>query len=394
MRPGPDIRRRTTACRAVRRQCYQTADYRAVLHGLQAHVVVPSGRTGRTVTSQGSTGVDVGNVAPARKGRGERSNRTVNIERIALPLFWIIEIAIFSLIKPHLFLTTSNFSSIFGSQAVVAVLALAVLAPALAGDYDLSCASNLVLSSMLVAILTVNDHWPLAAAAAIAIIIGIFVGLVNGWLVTEFQIESLIVTLGTGTVLQGIVIWISNSATISGVSPGLVSATISDKLFGIPYEFYYVVALALVMWYVFEFTPLGRSAALCRTRAGRGAAFGSSGRASPHGSTRCFRPSERAGGNPVRRLHGLSGSKFGVAVPASRFRGSVPRRHLYPTWQIQSVGDADSNLFPGYRNHWPRTTRGRSICPGRVLRRRPRAGGSALSDCSPTAANGASELTS
>jgi len=210
------------------------------------------------VTSQGSTGVEVGNAAPARKGRRERSNRTVNIERIALPLFWIIEIAIFSLIKPHLFLTTSNFSSIFGSQAVVAVLALAVLAPALAGDYDLSCASNLVLSSMLVAILTVNDHWPLAAAAAIAIIIGIFVGLVNGWLVTEFQIESLIVTLGTGTVLQGIVIWISNSATISGVSPGLVSATISDKLFGIPYEFYYVVALALVMWYVFEFTPLGR----------------------------------------------------------------------------------------------------------------------------------------
>jgi ribose transport system permease protein len=111
---------------------------------------------------------------------------------------------------------------------------------------------------MLVAILTVNDHWPLAAAAAISIITGTFVGLVNGWLVTEFQIESLIVTLGTGTVLQGIVIWISNSATISGVSPGLVNATISDKLFGIPYEFYYVVALALVMWYVFEFTPLGR----------------------------------------------------------------------------------------------------------------------------------------
>jgi ribose transport system permease protein len=210
------------------------------------------------VTSQGSTGVEVGNVRPARKGRRKRSNRTVNIERIALPLFWIIEIAIFGSIKPHLFLTTSNFSSIFGSQAVVAVLALAVLAPALSGDYDLSCASNLVLSSMLVAILTVNDHWPLAAAAAISIITGTFVGLVNGWLVTEFQIESLIVTLGTGTVVQGIVIWISNSATISGVSPGLVNATISDKLFGIPYEFYYVVALALVMWYVFEFTPLGR----------------------------------------------------------------------------------------------------------------------------------------
>lgn len=211
------------------------------------------------MTPPGSTDIDVNESPDLDQGpRRVLRRRTVNIERIALPAFWVIEIVIFTALKPDLFPTTSNFATIFGSQSVVAMLALALLAPALAGDYDLSCASNLVLSSMLLAILTVNHHWPLAAAAAVALAVGLVVGTINGILVTKYQIESLIVTLGTGTVLQGIVIWISNSATISGVSPGLVNATIADKFLGIPLEFYYVIALAIILFYVFEFTPVGR----------------------------------------------------------------------------------------------------------------------------------------
>jgi len=182
----------------------------------------------------------------------------VNLERIALPLFWVIEIVIFSILKPGLFLTTANFATIFGSQAVVAALALAILAPAIAGDYDLSCASNLVLSAMLLAVLTVNHGWSLWSAGLFAMAVGTLVGIFNGVIVTYFNIESLIVTLGTGTILQGVVVWISNSATITGVSPDLVDAVIVQKFLGIPLEFYYVLMLCAVLWYLFEFTPLGK----------------------------------------------------------------------------------------------------------------------------------------
>lgn len=188
--------------------------------------------------------------------RPRRSRGT--LAQYALPLIWLVEIAIFGALDSDLFLTTANFATIFGSQAVVAALALAILAPAIAGDYDLSCASNLVLSAMIMALLNVNQGWPLWAAMLAAMAAGSLIGLVNGFIVTKFEIEALIVTLGTGTVLQGIVVYISNSATITGVSPGLVDAVIVQKLLGIPLEFYYVLIFCALLWYLFDFTPLGQ----------------------------------------------------------------------------------------------------------------------------------------
>ena len=84
------------------------------------------------------------------------------------------------------------------------------------------------------------------------------VGLVNGALITVLRIHSLIVTLGTGTFLHGVTLWISGSMTVSGISPALIEAVIVDRLFGIPLEFYYVLLLCAVLWYVLERTAAGR----------------------------------------------------------------------------------------------------------------------------------------
>ena len=58
-------------------------------------------------------------------------------------------------------------------------------------------------------------------------------------MITIFRIHSLIVTLGTGTFLHGATLWLSDSMTISGISPSLMNAVIVDRLFGVPLEFYY-----------------------------------------------------------------------------------------------------------------------------------------------------------
>ena len=38
----------------------------------------------------------------------------------------------------------------------------------------------------------------------------------------------------------------------------VIMAAVCCRLFGIPYAFYYALAAALVMWYIFDYTPLGR----------------------------------------------------------------------------------------------------------------------------------------
>jgi ribose transport system permease protein len=96
------------------------------------------------------------------------------------------------------------------------------------------------------------------ASIAAALAVGIVVGIINGALVVLLGIDSLIVTLGTSTFIAGVVLWISNSNTISGVSQSLIDAVVVNRFLGIPLEFYYGIALGLAMFYVFEFMPVGR----------------------------------------------------------------------------------------------------------------------------------------
>lgn len=179
-------------------------------------------------------------------------------QRYGLVVAWVAVVIAFSLIEPDTFLSLANFSTIFGSQAVLVVVTMGLLVPLTGGDYDLSVAATLTMASMEVALLNVNGHVPILLAICIALGTGVLIGVVNGGLVVLVGIDPFIATLGTSTLLAGLVFWISNSNTIGGVSPGLVNAVIVDKFLGIPLEFYYGVLLCIAIWYVFEFTPIGR----------------------------------------------------------------------------------------------------------------------------------------
>lgn len=180
------------------------------------------------------------------------------VEKYALLGAWAIVVAIFGFLEPGIFLSLANISDILGSQAVLVVLALSLIAPLTAGDYDLSVAATLTLSAMVLAVLNAEHGVPLGFAVLAAIGVGVCAGLVNGVLVVSLGIDSLIVTLGTSTVMAGLVLWISGSLTISGISPALVNAVIGVKFAGIPLEFLYGLLLTAAFWYFLEFVPAGR----------------------------------------------------------------------------------------------------------------------------------------
>lgn len=191
--------------------------------------------------------------------RGRRPRPSfLTFEAYALVLAWIAVLVLFSLLKPDTFATSSNFSTIFGSQAVLALLALGALIPLTTGDFDLSIASTLGISSVVTAVLSAQHGWPPLLAILAALGVALLIGVINGALVAWLGLDSFIVTLGTGTFLGGMAQWISNSNIISGVPQVLSDWTIGNSFLGVAVDFWYGVAAVLVLWYVFEFTPLGR----------------------------------------------------------------------------------------------------------------------------------------
>ena len=179
-------------------------------------------------------------------------------ERYGLTAALLVMLVAFSLLRPETFFTWSNVSTILGSQAVLVVVTLGLIIPLTANDFDVSIAYVLTLSSMLVAVLNGQEGWPVWAAALVAVAMGLAVGAINAFFITVFRIHSLIVTLGTGTFLHGVTLWISGSMTISGISDSLMNIVIVHRFLGIPLEFFYALFLCCVVWYVFDYTALGR----------------------------------------------------------------------------------------------------------------------------------------
>ena len=103
---------------------------------------------------------------------------------------------VFALATPDTFLSHSAISSILNSQAVPGILAIGITLLMISGEFDLSVGSILGVSSLAFLYATVNGV-PVLLAAAIGLLVGCVLGLINGLLLVSTGIPSFIITLGT-----------------------------------------------------------------------------------------------------------------------------------------------------------------------------------------------------
>jgi ribose transport system permease protein len=193
--------------------------------------------------------------APAVPGLGTLLSQTAH--RFALVGVWGLLFLVYSVTEPRAFLQVGTMQTIFNSQGTLVFLVLALLCTVTVGEFvDLSIASNLGLAAIVVPVLAVNHHWNVWAASLVALLVSVAVGAVNGILVVYCGINTIVVTLGMGTFLTGIALWISNLALVSGLSTGFAQISLYSW-WGLPASFWYgVVAIALFA-YILGCTPLG-----------------------------------------------------------------------------------------------------------------------------------------
>src|SRR3954467_2762009 len=130
-------------------------------------------------------------------------NYTRQFERVALLLVWVIIIGLFGAIMPRSFLNWGNFSIMFASYAPAALLALAIIIPLTAVHYDLSVGAVLTLAASTIGVLNVWQHLPILLVLAIVVAIGVSVGLLHSLFIVYFRVPSLVVTLGSTSLMSG-----------------------------------------------------------------------------------------------------------------------------------------------------------------------------------------------
>ncbi|MEM6341801.1 MAG: ABC transporter permease [Pseudomonadota bacterium] len=180
------------------------------------------------------------------------------LERGGLVMAWGLLILILGAFRPEQMFAWNSYATMLGSNAMIVVLTLALMIPLVAGDFDLSVAATMGLSSMLIGVLNVKMGLDIGPAVLLAVASGAVIGAANAFFTLYFGIHSLIVTLGSGYFVAGLILWASNSNTIAGISMDLVNVVILTRFLGVPLAFYYAAALTGVIWYVFQYTSMGR----------------------------------------------------------------------------------------------------------------------------------------
>ena len=182
----------------------------------------------------------------------------------------VIVIVVFTLLsKPNTFLTITNGVGIMRSMSTIAIVALGLTLVIVVGEIDLSFGYMYGLASILIGVAWVVWGWPIYLAIPLAFAAAVAVGSINSILVTILGIPSFIVTLGTGQLVFGTTLLVSNTATLNPayppagkvVPPGEVDwfygLSNQDLPFGIPMQALWMVAVALIIGFVLSRSLFG-----------------------------------------------------------------------------------------------------------------------------------------
>jgi ribose transport system permease protein len=174
-------------------------------------------------------------------------------------LLFVVEFVLFSAWAPNTFPTGTNIRAVVANQVVLSLLVLAILVPLTAGERDASLPAVVAVTSLTSATLMSSNNWPLLPSVIASLTIATLIGFLNGCVVVKIGVNSLITTLGTFTILTGLITGLAEGRTISKGLPKQTLEKLSGSgLFGLPLPVHYLVVAAVIVWYVTERTPLGR----------------------------------------------------------------------------------------------------------------------------------------
>jgi rhamnose transport system permease protein len=174
-----------------------------------------------------------------------------------LALCLVLEIALFASIGWNFF-TAGNAGEIVRASAEIGLLALALTPVIVTGGIDLSVGSLLGLCAVVLGVTWRDAGWPIAFAAAAAVVAGVVGGGLNALLVARIGIPPLIVTLGTYSLFRGVAEGITAGVRNYSDFPESFLFLGQGRIGVVPSQLLVLVAAATGFWLMIHRMTVGR----------------------------------------------------------------------------------------------------------------------------------------
>lgn len=157
-------------------------------------------------------------------------------------IFLLLLFLITGIAEPE-FLSYSNIISCFNTATMYTLLAIGIAFVIMTGEIDVSIGSTLGLSAAMTGLIAKQDG-SIAVMLLAVVATGAVIGLVNGVGVAYFGVPSLIFTLGTNSVVRGMIYILSDGRTVENFGGSL--ASYGNLTLFAEITLYYALAVALV----------------------------------------------------------------------------------------------------------------------------------------------------
>ena len=171
-------------------------------------------------------------------------------------------------LRNPIFFSVGNVFDLLRSSIVTGIFAMGVLIVLVSGGIDLSFMAIGIFAlystvKLMKAFAPDAAIWP---AFVIAALIGLGLGLINGFFIARFKLPTLIVTLGTMSMFQGFLLFIIGNNIIRDVPPAL-TAFARTAIVRIPLArgtanlhpaIFITIGVIIVVYFLLNYTMLGR----------------------------------------------------------------------------------------------------------------------------------------
>ncbi len=170
----------------------------------------------------------------------------------------VVAALLFTLIQPA-FLSARNVRAILNAVSFVGIIAIGQTILLVGGEFDLSVGSVAGLCAVVSARLMTSLALPVPVAILGGLLLGAFIGLVNGVVVVRLRIPAFIQTLGMLFIGQGLIQVVTNGYPVYPLPDAIGNLGQDVVVFGLGWSFIFFVLAALLGDFVLRRTVIGRN---------------------------------------------------------------------------------------------------------------------------------------
>ena len=176
-----------------------------------------------------------------------------SVRRYGIVAVFLVLVVVLVVTVPQ-FRTTANLSNILQQNAVIGIIACAMTFAIISGGFDLSVGAGAALASVVGARIMIEAGIP--AGIIGALIAGLLLGLLNGFLIAYAGVNPFVATLGTATIVRGLIYVSTNATPFFGV-PMSFTALGLGRSGPLPNATWVFLAVALVLGFTLHQTRFG-----------------------------------------------------------------------------------------------------------------------------------------